>query len=261
MERFLMLAKNTANIQNPAVEANVIAIVSMVITIIFTVINILLTIHINQNNSQQQEYFHESSAELQREINDRNIELQKQIHNRDINNQIRQNILETYGYYHDVLRNIAQVTGSMPFIFFEEAPYDLWLNNVTNAVSENLKRFNQLKLIVDDEDFIKYLENCNRHFDDFLNLVYDYKNSNNLTQFINNAWNEISTVNTQFGATISFRNYYSLYQNNVLKEKFWKHCSNTFIENIVKKAYECNSLVYCEEFDEKFKKYLQIKDI
>lgn len=272
MEKFLMFAQDTANIQNPAVKANVIAIASVVITIVLTAINIYITIRINKANSKQQEHFHESSTELQREINnrnvelqkeinERNIELQKQIHNRDINNQIRQNILETYGYYHDVLRNMAQVTGVMPFVFFEEASYDQWLNSVTNAVNENLKKFNQLKLILDDDDFIKYLEKCNSHFDDFLNLAIDYKNSNKLTQFINNAWNEISPSNALPGTVIGYRNYYALYQNTVLIEKFWKHCSNTYIENIAKKVYECNSLVYCEEFDEKFKKYLQIKEL
>lgn len=272
MERFLILAQDSANIQNTAVEANVIAIISVVITIVLTAINIFLTVHINKNNSKQQERFHESSAELQREINNRNVELQKeinernievqkQIHNRDINNQIRQNILETYGYYHDVLRNMVQVTSTIPFVFFEEQPYEQWLNSVTNAVSENLKKFNQLRLILDDDDFIKYLEKCNDCFDDFLNLAYNYKNSNNLTQFINNAWNEVSPPSAFTGTVIGYRNYNILYQNNLLIEKFWKHCSNTYIENIAKKAYECNSLVYCEEFDNKFKKYLQISDL
>ena len=53
-------------------------------------------------------------------------------------------------------------------------------------------------------------------------------------------------------------NYYSLYQDGVLGDEFIKMCSNSHTEEIQKNIEFYISIVGCDDFDNKFKKYLQI---
>ena len=74
------------------------------------------------------------------------------------------------------------------------------------------------------------------------------------TRTIQNAW----CAFCQSHPNIQPGNYYVLLQDSVLADEFRKLCSNTYTDGIQKNIEMYMTIVGNDDFDEKFKKYLQI---
>ncbi|MBD5140656.1 MAG: hypothetical protein HDT25_04475 [Ruminococcus sp.] len=236
MYRILRLAQDVITAQETSGVPTWLSIFEILASLLLTIVTIAVTI----------------------KINTRNEKFQKEIYNRDIFNQTRQIILDVYGSYCNVFISLCDAKDNLLYIFSNEQLYNTWAQNFLAVLNESLKKYNQLLLFLNDNDFKEYLKKCNDSFKELNILVWSYINSTVPNQRINDAWNEIMKK-----YNIPYKDYYSLYYNpnTSIRVLFFDYCSNEFTNNIQRHIEKCVDLLSSDEFDEKFRMYLQIQKL
>ena len=209
------------------------SIIFAVVPIVLTVITIWLSIRMDKQNQK----------------------LQKAIAYRDTINQTRQCILDIYNAYLDAFHLAGQADGNVPEIFVSDQSYYKWAMDVENKNKEIMYAYNRTKLMLDDPQLLETLKNGFDAFSALNGSVKSYIFTGTPTRTIQNAWCSFC----QSHSNIQMGNYYALFQDSVLADEFRKLCSNKYTDSIQKNIEIYLSVIRCDNFDEKFKKYLQIK--
>lgn len=209
------------------------SIIFAVVPIVLTVITIWLSIRMDKQNQK----------------------LQKAIADRDTINQTRQCILDIYNAYLDAFHLADQADGNVPEIFVSDQSYYKWAMDVENKNKEIMYAYNRTKLMLDDPQLLETLKNGFDAFSALKGSVKSYIFTGTPTRTIQNAWCSFC----QSHSNIQMGNYYALFQDSVLADEFRKLCSNKYTDSIQKNIEIYLSVIRCDNFDEKFKKYLQIK--
>ncbi len=209
------------------------SIIFAVVPIVLTVITIWLSIRMDKQNQK----------------------LQKAIADRDTINQTRQCILDIYNAYLDAFHLAGQADGNVPEIFVSDQSYYKWAMDVENKNKEIMYAYNRTKLMLDDPQLLETLKNGFDAFSALNGSVKSYIFTGTPTRTIQNAWCSFC----QSHSNIQMGDYYALFQDSVLADEFRKLCSNKYTDSIQKNIEIYLSVIGCDNFDEKFKKYLQIK--
>ena len=215
--------------------------ITLLLSIIFALAPILLTI---------------LSIVLSVRMDKQNKKMQKDIANRDSINQTRQIVLNIYDAFFTGCQIAAQANGNVDEIFTSDQSYYKWALDVQNAYDAISRMYNQAKLLIQDDIFVKSLKNAYDLFASFNLSVSQYINTGFPAQTINNAWTHFSS---QYG--ILYGNYYAFMQNRVLHEEFRKMCKTSYTNDIQEKIEKYLDVVGNDSFDDKFKRYINIKEI
>ena len=211
-----------------------ITAVSIIVPIVLTVVSIVLSIRMDKNNEK----------------------LQKMLANRDMMSQTRQCILDIYNAYFNGFHILMQANGNIADIFVSDQSYYRWAQDIENATKEITHAYNRTKLLLDDAKLLKQMSDAQTAFFALEHAVKSYIYTGIPAQTIANAWTQFSN---QY--SIAPGNYYALFQNRYLGETFSKMCETTYTKDIQEKVTVYLELVRNDQFDEPFKKYVQIKDI
>lgn len=190
-------------------------------------------------------------------MNRQNARLQKLIHNRDAANQTRKLVIDIYQSFINAVTVVQQAGDNVAEVFVGDQSYYRWGIAVEAASKDVSLAYNQANLLFkDDTEFIDYLKKCWESFADINNTVNWYIHSAIATQTVNAAWNEFwQKYSIQYG------NYPALFQNPILGEEFKKLCDNSYTQDIQRKINIYKGLISNDEFDEKFRKYVQIREL
>lgn len=150
-----------------------------------------------------------------------NQDLQKQIANRDSTILLRQNVLETYNSYFNALRVIEQAIGNVADVFSTPQSMYQWCNELQKAYDMLSCSYNQMKLMLDDEQILQTLKTARCKFIDLYNAVNKYYHSGIPLKIISNTWEIISPE-----YKIAKEDYVALVKNYQAKEAFCKKCDN-----------------------------------
>lgn len=210
----------------------VIAVTSVLVSIILTIITICLTKHINKQNT----------------------ELQKNLSNRDTLNQTREAIFKIYNAFLDGFYYVSQASGNIPEIFVSEQSFYKWALELENKNKEITFSYNKAKLIFNDEILIKNLKEGFNIFSALTNTVNFYISSGLAYKFYQNAWVQFSSTHSN----VQNESYETLLLNQELAEEFKKLCSNQYTEDIQNKIDEYTTIVETDNFDTLFRKYTQL---
>ena len=209
-----------------------LSIIFAVVPIALTIITIVLSVRMDKQNQK----------------------LQKSIIDRDTINQTRQCILDVYNAYLAALHLMGQANGNVADIFVSDQSYYTWTIDVENKEKDIMYAYNRAKLLINDEELIRVLKAGFDAFADLNSSIHAYISTGIATETIRNAWQSFAVSHPQ----VACGNYYALYQNCVFGEEFRKLCSNTYTDGIQKNIEMYMAIVGNDDFDEKFKKYLQI---
>lgn len=117
--------------------------------------------------------------------------------------------------------------------------------------------FNKARLLLgDDVDLIDYLRKCRIAFKNINDAVNGYINLGIPAKMIAIAWDTICQQND-----IAREDYFALLKNPSLAEEFKKMCDNSYTQDIRNKIKIYTDLMEHDEFDEKFRKYIQIQEL
>ena len=183
-----------------------------------------------------------------------NQKLQKSIADRDAINQTRQCVLDIYNAYLDAFHLTGQSNGNVADIFASDQSYYTWANDVDNRSKAVMYAYNRAKLILNDPQLLETLKNGFDTFSALNGAVKSYIFTGTPTRTIQNAW----CAFCQAHPNIQPGNYYALLQDSVMANEFRKLCSNTYTDGIQKNIELYMTIVGNDDFDGKFKKYLQI---
>ena len=183
-----------------------------------------------------------------------NQKLQKAIADRDTVNQTRQCILDIYNAYLDAFHLAGQASGNIPDIFVSDQSYYTWANDIDNKSKEIMYAYNRAKLMLNDLQLLETLKNGFDAFSALNGAVKSYIFTGTPTRTIQNAW----CTFCQSHPNIQPGNYYALLQDSIMANEFRKLCSNTYTDGIQKNIEMYMAVVGNDDFDGKFKKYLQI---
>lgn len=211
-----------------------ISAVSIIVPIVLTIVSIVLSVRTDRNNK----------------------ELQKMLANRDMMNQTRQCVLDIYNAYFDGFHILIQASGNIAEIFVSDQSYYRWAQDIENASKKIMQAYNQAKLLLDDATLLKQLSVAQAAFFLLEKAVKSYISTGIPSQTIANAWAQFSK---QY--SIASENYFALLQNRSLAESFCKMCETTYTKDIQQKVTVYIELVSNNQFDESFKKYVQIKEL
>ena len=211
-----------------------ISAVSIIVPIVLTIVSITLSVRMDKNNEK----------------------LQKMLANRDMMSQTRQCILDIYNAYFNGFHILMQANGNIADIFVSDQSYYRWAQDIENATKEITHAYNRTKLLLDDAKLLKQLCDAQTAFFALEHAVKSYIYTGIPAQTIANAWPRFSN---QY--SVAPGNYYALFQNRSLGETFSKMCETTYTKDIQEKVTVYLELVSNDQFDELFKKYVQIKDI
>ena len=209
-------------------------VVSIVVPILLTLLTIYLTIRIDRQNKK----------------------LQIALANRDMQNQTRQAVLDIYNAYCAACNCIGSASENVSSIFVADQSYYQWANDVQKANSELFRAYNQARLLLDDENILNTLKTARDAYSKINSEIGAYIATGLPTQTITNAWSQISI---QYG--ISVGNYYALIQNPICGEAFSKLCETSYTKRIQASIKTYLDIVGCDDFDEPFKKYVQIREL
>ena len=212
---------------------------TMCLSIIFAVVPIALTI---------------ITIVLSVRMDKQNQNLQKSIADRDTVNQTRQCVLDIYNAYLDAFYLTGQADGNIADIFASDQSYYTWANDVDNRSKAVMCAYNRAKLMLNDPQLLETLKNGFDAFSALNGAVKSYIFTGTPTRTIQNAWCSFC----QAHPNIQPGNYYALLQDSVMANEFRKLCSNTYTDGIQKNIETYMAIVGNDDFDEKFKKYLQI---
>ena len=208
------------------------SILFAVVPIVLTIITIILSVRMDKQNQK----------------------LQKLIADRDTVNQTRQCVLDIYNAYLDAFCMTAQTNGNVAGIFVSDQSYYMWANDIDNKSKAVMYAYNRAKLLLDDPQLLETLRNGFDAFSALNGSVKSYIFTGTPTRTIQNAWFTLC----QAHPNIQAGNYYALAQDSVLADEFRKLCSNTYTDGVQKNIEMYMGVVGNDDFDEKFKKYLQI---
>ena len=212
---------------------------TMCLSIIFAVVPIALTI---------------ITIVLSVRMDNQNQKLQKVIADRDTINQTRQCVLDIYNAYLDAFHLTGQASGNVADIFVSDQSYYMWANDIDNKSKAVMYAYNRAKLMLNDPQLLKTLKNGFDAFSALNGALKGYIFTGTPTRTIQNAW----CTFCQAHPNIQPGNYYALLQDSVMANEFRKLCSNTYTDGIQKNIETYMAVVGNDDFDEKFKKYLQI---
>lgn len=210
------------------------SVVGIIVPIVLTVVSIILSVRMDKGNKK----------------------LQKIIAERDQINQTRQYVLDIYNAFFSGGYLLSQADGNIAYIFVSDQSYFNWSLEVENASRNIVKTYNSAKLIVKDDKFIKQLENAFNAFSEVELLVKKYITTGEALKVVETAWNDISGQ-----CDILKGDYEQLYRNSELAEKFITSCETSQTSEIQQKVSEYLELTKKEEFDEMFKKYIQVRHL
>lgn len=186
-----------------------------------------------------------------------NRELQKLIHNRDVANQTRQIIIEIYHAFFNAFVITQHEITNVAGVFTSEQLFLQWENTIDYTLKEVSFAYNKLKLLLpEDREIVEYTRKCWVAFTDINYAVSTYIRTGIAAQTIRAAW---STIQTK--CIIQFGDYFTLYQNTMLAEEFTRLCENTYTRDIQRKLEVYSELIGKNEFDDLFKKYVQIREL
>lgn len=232
MDEIIKSLDNIADAINGNALTICLSIIFAVVPIVLTIITIWLSVRMDKQNQK----------------------LQQSIADRDAINQTRQCILDIYNAYLDAFHLAGQADGNIADIFVSEQSYYMWANDVDNKSKEVMYAYNRAKLMLNDTQLLETLKNGFDAFSALNGSVKGYIFTGVPTRTIQNAW----CAFCQTHPNIPFGNYYALLQDSVLADEFRKLCSNTYTDGIQKNIELYMAVVGNDDFDVKFKKYLQI---
>lgn len=199
---------------------------------------------------------------LNRKTSRQNEELQKNLHNRDVKNQTLQSIIGIYNSFCDALNVVGFASNNIMVIFISQQFIYSWSESVSNSCMSIIRAFNQANIILDDSDMIDYLRKCKDIFVELNNNINQYKNNLVPFQMIQNAWDSIKQKYPQkYVNPLGINDYNLLYQNTADLEDFKKMCENGYTKEIQEKIKSFVDLITNEQFDNYFKKYVQIQKL
>ena len=204
----------------------------LITPIILTCVTIWLTVRLDRQNSQ----------------------LQKALSNRDMQNQTRQCILGIYNAYFEAFDVVYQAVDNVAEVFISDQSYYNWALSVENAMRGINQSYNQVKLMVEDDELLDVLTEARNSFSDINGAVKSYLNTGIPAQTIQNAWMQFSPSHG-----VPPGNYYVLLQNRAFGEAFIKLCQTSYTDDIQKKLESYITLMESGAFDAPFKKHVQIK--
>ena len=157
-------------------------------------------------------------------------------------------------------------------IFISPQFIQSWSGLFSNSCSPVVRAFSQANIILNDSDMIDYLSKCKEAFVALNNSVNQYTNTPTPFQIIQNAWNTLwqkypqryqcmntgSYVGMNYGNSF-YQDYNLLHQNPADLEEFKKLCETDYTKNIQEKLKMFLGLVRDGQFDNYFKKYVQIQ--
>lgn len=186
-----------------------------------------------------------------------NKELQKQIHNRDAANQTRELVVDIYQSFFNAVSVLQQAGDNVAEVFVSDQSYYQWGMAVETATKDVSLAYNKAKLLFEeDAELIDYVKKCWIAFSSINDAVNQYVHSAIATQTVNMAWNEF-----QQKYAIQPGNYFALFQNPILGEEFKKLCDNSYTQDIQRKINVYKELISSDEFDQNFRKYIQIREL
>lgn len=191
---------------------------------------------------------------LTKRLDRKNSELQKALSNRDMQNQTRQCILDIYNAYFEAFDVASQASGNVAEVFISDQSYYNWAVGIENAMRGINRSYNQVKLMVEDDELLNVLTEARNSFSDINGAVKSYLNTGIPAQTIQNAWIQFSPSHG-----VPPGNYYVLLQNRAFGEAFIKLCQTSYTDDIQKKLESYITLMESGEFDAPFKKHVQIK--
>ena len=210
------------------------SVVSILVPIVLTIVSIVLSVRMDRNNK----------------------ELQKMLANRDMMNQTRQCVLDIYNAYFNGFHILVQTNGNIADIFVSEQSYYRWAQDIENANKQIMQACNQAKLLLDDATLLKQLSVAQATFFLLEKTVKSYIYTGIPSQTISNAWAQFSR---QYSITPG--DYSALLRDRSLGETFCKMCETTYTTDIQKKVEGYIELVRQDQFDESFRRYVNIKDL
>ena len=232
MDEIIKSLDNIADAINGNALTTCLSIIFAVVPIVLTIITIVLSVRMDKQNQK----------------------LQKSISDRDTINQTRQCVLDIYNAYLDAFYLTGQADGNIADIFASDQSYYTWANDVDNRSKAVMCAYNRAKLMLNDPQLLETLKNGFDAFSALNGAVKSYIFTGTPTRTIQNAW----CAFCQSHPNIQPGNYYVLLQDSVLADEFRKLCSNTYTDGIQKNIEMYMTIVGNDDFDGKFKKYLQI---
>ena len=191
---------------------------------------------------------------LTRRLDQKNSELQIALSNRDMQNQTRQCILDIYNSYFEAYDIAYQAVDNVAEVFISDQSYYTWALGVENSMRGINRSYNQVKLMIEDDEFLDVIAEARNAFSAINGTVKSYLNSGIPAQTIQNAW-----LQFPLPSGVQAGNYYFLMQNRAYGEGFIKLCQTSYTDDIQKKLENFITLIESEKFDAPFKKYVQIK--
>lgn len=186
-----------------------------------------------------------------------NEELQKQIHNRDVLNQTRETALNIYDAFIKGRLLLDEAGSNVAYVFTTTKSYYTWASKVENMQNEIIVYYNRAALIFsDDEDLIKYLNECRVAFCDVYNAINDYISSGVPEKLIREAFRTILNENV-----INDISYIRLLNAPEKKKKFTDACESSETKKIQELMEKYKELVTGETIDNLFKKYVKIDEL
>ena len=232
MDKVIQSLDKIADAINGNALTTCLSIIFAVVPIVLTIVTIVLSVRMDKQNQK----------------------LQQSIAERDATNQTRQCILDIYNAYLDAFHLAGQASENIPDIFVSDQSYYTWANDVDNKSKEVMYAYNRAKLMLNDPQLLETLKNGFDAFSALNGSVKGYIFTGTPTRTIQNAWGAFC----QTHPNIQPGNYYVLLQDSVLADEFRKLCSNTYTDGIQKNIEMYMTIVGNDDFDGKFKKYLQI---
>ena len=232
MDEIIQSLDNIADAINGNGFTTCLSIIFAVVPIVLTIITIVLSFRMDKQNQK----------------------LQKSISDRDTINQTRQCILDIYNAYLDAFHLAGQANGNVADIFVSDQSYYMWANDVDNKSKAVIYTYNRAKLMLNDPQLLDTLKNGFDAFSALNGSVKGYIFTGTPTRTIQNAW----CAFCQSHPNIQLGDYYALLQDSVMANEFRKLCSNAYTDGIQKNIEMYMAIVGNDDFDGKFKKYLQI---
>ena len=232
MDEIIKSLDNIADAINGNALTTCLSILFAVVPIVLTIITIVLSVRMDKQNQK----------------------LQKSIADRDTINQTRQCVLDIYNAYLDAFHLTGQASGNIAGIFVSDQSYYMWANDVDSKSKAVMYAYNRAKLMLNDPQLLESLKNGFDAFSALNGAVKSYIFTGTPTRTIQNAW----CAFCQSHPNIQPGNYYALLQDSVMANEFRRLCSNTYTDGIQKNIEMYMAVVGIDDFDGKFKKYLQI---
>lgn len=190
-------------------------------------------------------------------MNRQNARLQKLIHNRDAVNQTRKLVIEIYQPFFNALIVVQQAGDNVAGVFVSDRSYYQWGMDVETATKDVSLAYNKATLLFEeDKEFIDYVKRCWMSFAEINSTVNWYIQSAIATQTVHAAWNGFCQK-----CAVQPGDYFALFQNPIWGEEFKKLCDNAYTQDIQRKINIYKELINSKEFDEKFRKYVCVREL